>query len=291
MILVGTGGQASLGQHTGKSKCRQAVKRNQKAKGLCTLFDVGLLHRVAGPVPQPPQTHIPPLVQADLIPEDVEQDLLDEDMNITESRELGDAHTAMPPTANLAAVQATCPANSIIDVDAADDATTARATCLTDLECNIINVDASDIHLAEHNVIDDLPAKLTQSFVSMPPAHLKQACHGIYIPITSRMTLYTAYPFGLHERAVLPWNIHSNNKGLHLQSSGCHGSARSGQPCCFDCQELHSNKILEGILERMENGVHENAPYAYQPIVGLRKILEQKNSSLDVMRVGKMNTA
>jgi hypothetical protein len=31
MITVGTGGQASLQQHTGKSKCRQNAKKNQDA--------------------------------------------------------------------------------------------------------------------------------------------------------------------------------------------------------------------------------------------------------------------
>jgi hypothetical protein len=116
MILVGTGGQASLGQHTGKSKCRQTMKKHQQAKGLRTLFNVGLTRCVAGPVPQPPQTHIPPLVQADLIPEDVELNLLDEDMNTAESREPGDAHTITDATA----VQETCPADLIIDVDASE---------------------------------------------------------------------------------------------------------------------------------------------------------------------------
>ena len=128
MILVGTGRQTSLGQHTGKSKYCQAVKRKQQEKGLLlllTLFDVGLAHRVAGPVPHPPKMHNPPLVQADVIRENVERDLLDEDMNTTESGELGDAHTATPPTADSAAVKAACPANSIIDVDAADDTAAA----------------------------------------------------------------------------------------------------------------------------------------------------------------------
>ena len=60
MILVGTGRRTSLGKHTGKSKCRQAVKRKQQAKGLRTLFDVGLAHCVAGPVPHPPKMHNAP---------------------------------------------------------------------------------------------------------------------------------------------------------------------------------------------------------------------------------------
>ena len=45
----------------------------------------------------------------------------------------------------------------------------------------------------------------------------------------------------------------------------------------------------------MENGAHENAPsaypYTYQPRVDLWKILERKNSSLDVTGVGKVNAA
>ena len=58
-------------------------------------------------------------------------------MNTTESGELGDAHTATPPTADPAAVQATCPADSIIDVDAAHDAAAARTTCPADSERDI----------------------------------------------------------------------------------------------------------------------------------------------------------
>ena len=283
MILVGTGGQASLEQHTGKSKCRQNAKRNEQARGLRTLFDVGLTRRAAGPVLQPLQIHTPPLVQADLIPEVVELDLLDDDMNTPESGELGDAHTIALPDAGLTAGQETCPADQITDVDAADAAAATQATRPADLECDIIDVDAAgDINL---------PAKPSQSLVSTPSAPLKQVCHGLHIPVPTQMTPYTAYPFGLHEHSVLPWIIHIDNKGLHLQSTGCRGSTSSGQPCCFVCQELQSNKTLEGILNRMENGVHENAPYAYQPIAGLRKILERKNSSLDLMRVGKMNAA
>ena len=42
-------------------------------------------------MPQPPQTHIPPLVRADSIPEEV--DLLDEEMSTTQSGEPVDTHT------------------------------------------------------------------------------------------------------------------------------------------------------------------------------------------------------
>ena len=61
-----------------------------------TLFDVGLTRHAAGPVPlPPPPTHISPLVQADLILEEVELDLSVEDMSTTDSGEPGDTH-ALP---------------------------------------------------------------------------------------------------------------------------------------------------------------------------------------------------
>ena len=272
MILVGTGGQASLGQHTGKSKCRQTVKKNQQTKGTRTLFDVGLTRRVAGPVPLPPPTHISPLVQADLILEEVELDLSVEDMSTTDSGEPGDTHTSTLPNADPTAVRETLPANMIIDVDAAaadataalpadliidinaaDDAAAAGVTGPADMESSIIDVDA----------IGDIPAKPSQSIISMSSTNLKRVCCGLYIPVPSHKSPYTAYPFGLHACTGLPWDIHINSQGLHLQSTMCRGSTSSDRTCCVVCQELPSNRILEGILDRMENGVHDNTPYAF----------------------------
>ena len=43
----------------------------------------------------------------------------------------------LPPTADSATVKAACPANSIIDVDAADDTAAARTTCPADSERDI----------------------------------------------------------------------------------------------------------------------------------------------------------
>ena len=53
----------------------------------------------------PSENAQPHLVLADVIREDVQRDLLGEDMTTTESGELGDAHTATPPTADPAAVK------------------------------------------------------------------------------------------------------------------------------------------------------------------------------------------
>ena len=114
--------------------------------------------RTAGSVPQPPQTHVPVLVQADSIPEDIELNLSDEDMNIANSGELADAHTVTPPTADAAAVQATHHDDSIIDIDAAD-AATAWVTCPADSEHVIIDVDA--VGSCETNPI-------TRQFASSP---------------------------------------------------------------------------------------------------------------------------
>jgi len=49
-----------------------------------------------------------------------------------------------------------------------------------------------------------------------------------------------------------------------------------------------TNSILEGIMDRMKDGIHENCKLAYQPIGGLIELVRKKNEILDSMRFKKL---
>lgn len=95
---------------------------------------------------------------------------------------------------------------------------------------------------------------------------------------------YGAYPFMLHEVYILPWDIHIVGHRLSIQSTNCNGIQGRQSESCQPCTELLTHRIVEGILGRIEHGIHANTAFAYQPIAGLIEILWKKNVMLDGMR-------
>jgi hypothetical protein len=164
----------------------------------------------------------------------------------------------------------TSPPLSIIDVDADEDEAMPEPI--------------EDLHVPRNDPLRDrlLSSDLTESRY--------QKCRGIHVSIPTNMTPYTAYPFGMHENHVLPWNIHIIDDKLYLQSTECQRSI-SAQETCLACGQLCTHNVLEGILDRIRIGIHENTPHNYQPIAGLREIIRRKVERMDLMRVDKMNTA
>ncbi|RDX39888.1 hypothetical protein OH76DRAFT_1424034 [Lentinus brumalis] len=62
------------------------------------------------------------------------------------------------------------------------------------------------------------------------------------------------------------------------------------RPCC-SCFGLRSNTTLTGIVDRMENGIHENTPHAYLPFSSLGELLKRKNTQIDRLRFDSLNRA
>ena len=60
---------------------------------------------------------------------------------------------------------------------------------------------------------------------------------------------------------------------------------------CQRCKDVLTNSILEGILDRIKDGVHENCTLAYQPIGGLIELVRKKNTMLDSMRFMKLTAS
>ncbi|EIW85305.1 hypothetical protein CONPUDRAFT_49031 [Coniophora puteana RWD-64-598 SS2] len=60
---------------------------------------------------------------------------------------------------------------------------------------------------------------------------------------------------------------------------------------CLACEGLVKDPQLVSILRRIDKGVHENAPHAYQPLAGLHVIIQRKMKQVQALRLGKINTA
>jgi len=98
---------------------------------------------------------------------------------------------------------------------------------------------------------------------------------------------YAAYPFMLHQQFQLPWNIQIINSRLTLHSIHYQGDAVINLKSCHECEGLLTNNVVEGIRNRIERGVHENSPLAYQSIAGLIELVQRKNEQLQILRLTK----
>lgn len=102
---------------------------------------------------------------------------------------------------------------------------------------------------------------------------------------------YTAYPFGLHDVRPLPWKTTLVDDTMTVFSRGCTGKSHVAGGQCRPCQQLPENKNMEGILTRLEEGLHPNAPYAYHGISSLLEVIQQKNSKIEYHRLRGLNQA
>lgn len=92
---------------------------------------------------------------------------------------------------------------------------------------------------------------------TVPPAYT--ACNGITMDGDEGKSPYLEYPFGLHAKHALPWDVHLVNHRLILQSSACRKLVNNGETACDRCTQLPSNPVLAGILRRMKTGVREGS--------------------------------
>ena len=102
---------------------------------------------------------------------------------------------------------------------------------------------------------------------------------------------HTAYPFALHDTIILPWDYVLKNGVMKLFAHGCHGSSEGVGVACQPCQQLIKNKTLEKILTWMEDGIHENAGFAYHGFSGLQEMLHCKNQLIEFYRLHRLNQA
>ena len=118
-----------------------------------------------------------------------------------------------------------------------------------------------------------------------------RACNGYRLTFPEGKSPYSAYPFGLHDVLPLPWTITLVNEVMTIFSRQCTGRSNGEAGCCLSCQQLLKNKMIEGILTRLEEGVHPNAPFAYHGVSSLQELLQRKNTKIKFHRFRGLNQA
>jgi len=116
-------------------------------------------------------------------------------------------------------------------------------------------------------------------------------CQGYILAFPPGKTPYSAYPFALHDSRSLPWDFEVNNGVMTLFSRTCSHTLPSPNTACRSCASLPKNKSLEGIITRLENGVHLKLPFIYHGVGGLIEVLHRKGEQNQFLRLRGLNQA
>ncbi|KAJ6523229.1 hypothetical protein DFH09DRAFT_937986, partial [Mycena vulgaris] len=114
-------------------------------------------------------------------------------------------------------------------------------------------------------------------------------CVGMEIRFPAAKSHHTDYPFGLHRKYTLSWDYYSKSERFFLQSQKCtRGLCPMGQ-LCRPCNDILSNGVLKGILERIKYGVPESTPFIFMPISVLIDVLRSKVQLLRGFKLTRLN--
>jgi hypothetical protein len=141
------------------------------------------------------------------------------------------------------------------------------------------------------DAFEELP---TAAFAPMPNEPQKagaKRCQGIRVNLPPGKSPHTSYPFGIHDELGDPWDYAVTNGALVLRSKLCTPNSPPGRERCRNCTMLAKNPHLEGILRRMEMGVHENTPLVYHSVGSLVSLLRRKQGEIKALRLRKLNDA
>jgi hypothetical protein len=95
----------------------------------------------------------------------------------------------------------------------------------------------------------------------------------------------------MHDKLGDPWDYSVTNGVLVLRSKGCAANLQPNPERCRNCEMLTNNPNLEGVLQRMETGVHENSHLAYHSVGGLVALVRRKQGEVKALRLRKLNDA
>lgn len=116
------------------------------------------------------------------------------------------------------------------------------------------------------------------------------ACPGHILTFPPGETPNSSYPFMLHDTMNLPWDYECRRGTMILRALSCTGTALHHEQC-KPCSKLETNHTLLSIKHRIKNGVHENAPFAYNGCGGMMKIARRKGRQNESQRIRKLNLA
>jgi hypothetical protein len=120
---------------------------------------------------------------------------------------------------------------------------------------------------------------------------MKRRCCGIRVHLPPGKSPHTSYPFGIHDELGDPWDYAVTNGVLVLRSKACVTNLQPNPERCRNCEMLTKNASLQGVLQRMETGVHENTHLAYHSVGGLVTLVRRKQGEVKALRLRKLNDA
>ncbi|KAH9003694.1 hypothetical protein EDB86DRAFT_2798425 [Lactarius hatsudake] len=113
--------------------------------------------------------------------------------------------------------------------------------------------------------------------------HVVSAPHG--------QTGIGTYPFLLHVEEHTPWEFSSYCGTLLLHARKCENRDLDENGLCQPCRALLSNLKFKKVLDRIENGVNEKAPYKFHGLAGMTETARKKDRTIDLFRLRRTNDA
>jgi hypothetical protein len=151
---------------------------------------------------------------------------------------------------------------------------------LHDVDTTIAQPD-SPIHM---DAMDDSPCSASrQSNTKM------QTCCGIQVNFPPGMSAHLPYPYGIHDELGDPWDYSVTRGTMILHAKGCKLKAQCMSGHCAACDRLTENGNLQGVLQRIETGVHENTRLTYHSVGGLITIVRRKIGEVCALRLRRLN--
>jgi len=140
-------------------------------------------------------------------------------------------------------------------------------------------------------VINTLPNKPVSGVLNSTNITHTKRCPGIKVDIPLGKSAHSSYPYALHKQYGDPWNYLVTDGQLVLYSRQCMQNVLVEQAQCLPCQQLTKNSRLEGIMSRMEGGVHEYSNLVYHSIGGLIEIIRRKVGEVRTLKLRILNDA
>ncbi|KAF8153671.1 hypothetical protein BJ912DRAFT_476922, partial [Pholiota molesta] len=123
-------------------------------------------------------------------------------------------------------------------------------------------------------------------------------CPGYLLALPDGASPFASYPFLLHTRYTLPWNVMVDSERLILYSKRCTETARVSSKgkektplACHYCARLHDNDIVMGIRHRILDGTHENATWVYLTPSEMYALLQRKTNIIHHLKLRALNNA
>jgi len=116
----------------------------------------------------------------------------------------------------------------------------------------------------------------------------KKPCPGIIVDIPPGKSALTSYPFVLHEWLGNPWDISLSGSLLILRAQDCSNIPSIHDSKCIQCINLSKNSTLQGILNRISDGVNENFPFHFHGLDGMIEIMWWKTGQIQALKLNHL---